>query len=1165
MKRSKKLSIISGILGGAVVATTVPAALALSGCSLTPVDDTKYTIQGAGAAVECYAQKSQTLSLKDDKGNVITSGISWSFDKTHGDHSDLQLNNNTVTTTGTSYGNDTYNLKAFYNGKQASATFPVSVADAYYISGDESSSVDVDSSIDVTFKVMTTREQEATGFSWSINSTQQSIAEVKQTNNKFTFKGKKYGSFTFTITATLGTRRLTFSFDLTVNHKYTVMIGSGEAAVPAGQDAPVLVLVGQTTSWLPFYLRDEEGNDVQEADVAWSIYGTGTHAHVQRNSAVYNEFNVTGESFGEDILSARAIFNNKFYEFKIYVYIYHYYHIDGLSTVNVTVGKSSNNIKLRLLDETGTEVSDPQNVTWYLNPDDKTQTEAEKKYSKITLTGDTYFITGKEYVPAYDLEEHMIYAEYDNKSTGEKEVYKAPVRVNVDHTYHVSDECQEVNVRVGEDNAPVEGDEWIRMELLDENNAKAVPKQRLDWSIYGTGTHATFSRDPNSTNGYKVHGKTYGTDKVNARAIFDGTYYEFVITVNVGHAYSIDAKGFSLLKNTASDTQTLTLYDENNNAVPNGTTGPAWTLTNTEELEAQRCTTMQWVDQTQGTFTITPKTDALGIDEYKVTAKYDNQDFEKTFKVEVSDYHIVGTDPMIIPVNGTASSDLVLYDSEGPVDPLTTEVHWSIKTEDVEKEHSEANIVDDSKVSVVGKSYGQDRYDIQATFTDSQGATQTVTAPLYVTVGHIYSISGETSISVGADTVSKNTYQLLDETKTPLSDGASWSITPGENNAYSTGVIDPNTGVCTITAGSSTSLTTDTYKIEADYKGEKYNIDLSVEVSTFQIENNDNYYAPLGTLFPSPKATLKLTKGLTETITEGVTWSAVSKTTTPSQTKCCEVTFENPNSGEYTVKPLQLGTEVFVITALYDGVEYTTELSITVFDPGNVYYEIQTDDTTKTCTLYKYLGTTGEGYDTNKLIVPEQIGIYKVTKIGPGSFSGAKDFSSIDFSQAKYLETIGQASFSGCKLNAAKFNMNKNGLEEKSLDFSKTSLVSVEKDAFLHAIGNENTNAANASFKYLKFPTTIRSIGTTAFGEKTGVGPVVTWWVIELESYKEYSEPWFNQIMFTNSNETEILELSLGELWTYHRNNYYSLGLKIMVPSAVVSNYKNITNILLKP
>ncbi|MCF0115986.1 MAG: hypothetical protein HUJ56_11600 [Erysipelotrichaceae bacterium] len=53
----------------------------------------------------------------------------------------------------------------------------------------------------------------------------------------------------------------------------------------------------------------------------------------------------------------------------------------------------------------------------------------------------------------------MIYAEYDNKSTGEKEVYKAPVRVNVDHTYHVSDECQEVNVRVGEDNAPVEGDE----------------------------------------------------------------------------------------------------------------------------------------------------------------------------------------------------------------------------------------------------------------------------------------------------------------------------------------------------------------------------------------------------------------------------------------------------------------------------------------------------------------------------------------------------------------------------------------------------------------------------------------------------------------------------------------------------------------------------------
>ena len=44
---------------------------------------------------------------------------------------------------------------------------------------------------------------------------------------------------------------------------------------------------------------------------------------------------------------------------------------------------------------------------------------------------------------------------------------------------------------------------------------------------------------------------------------------------------------------------------------------------------------------------------------------------------------------------------------------------------------------------MVGKSYGQDIYEVEATFQNASGETQTVAAPVYVTVGHIYTISGE--------------------------------------------------------------------------------------------------------------------------------------------------------------------------------------------------------------------------------------------------------------------------------------------------------------------------------------------------------------------------------------------------------------------------------------
>lgn len=1151
MKKFKKLSIFAAITGGSILAATPALATACNNSESSKKGE--YTITGADSvAVECHNSKISTLGLKDKDGNEISSNISWSFDKTEGNHSTLRISGNIVESCGISNGEDNYKLKGFYNGQEVETTFSVIVGDSFSIEGPESCEVTVDGSTTATFVVKTTGGESITeGVSWTMSTS--SNVQIVPEDNKFTITGKVYGNSKHTVTARFDNKTLTFSLTINVKHKYTVI----------GNDA-VIVLVGQTTPWIDFYLRDETGQDVAENDVAWSIYGTGTHAHVQRNSDIYNEFNVTGDAFGEDTLRARAIFNGEFYEFTIPIYVYHYYHVDGLSTVNVTVGKNSNNMKLRLLDETGTEVSDPENVKWYLDPDDKSIKTKDQKYSRITLNNDnTYTITGKEYVPAYELEQHNIYADYGDGT------YYAPVRVNVDHTYHVSEECQEVNVKVGEDNASIEGDEWIRMQLLDENDKIAVPKQRLDWSIYGTGTHATFSRDPNSTNGYKVHGKSYGTDKVNARAIFDGTYYEFVITVNVGHKYSIDAKGFSLLLGALEsevEEHTLTLLDENNNAVPNGS-NITWTLENTTLPTANQCTELKSFTSSTGKFKIIPKTgvSAGGYDTYKVTAQMsgDTTIYEKEFRVEVHDYAIEGVDPITVNVNGSQLSELKVKDGSGSY--ITSNIEWSI-IDNVTKEHSEAQIIDNKFVNVIGKSFGQDRYDVQVTITTEAGNTEEiVTAPLYVTVGHIYKISGEKSISISTDTESKIKYQLLDETESALSSGAEWFITPKDGNQFSTGTIDKNTGECTINANSTPSgETPDSYEIMAKYNDVEYKMDLSVEVTTIQITDNDNYFAPLGVLFESPKATLKLTKGSgisSETITEGVKWSAVSKTTTPAQTQCCQVVFENPTSGQYTVQALQTGTEVFVISAEYDGVTYTTELSITVFDAGNVYYEIQTDDTTKTCTLYKYLGTTGEGYDSNRLVIPEQIGIYKVTKVGPGSFSGAKDFSNIDFSKARYLETIGQAAFSNCKLNASKFNTNRNGLEEYSLDFSKTSLVSVEKDAFLHAIGNENTNTAAASFKYLKFPTTIRSIGETAFGEETGIGPVVTWWIIELEDYKEYSEPWFNQIVFTSSNDTDIAALSLDALWTWHRNNYYGIGLKILVPSSKVSNYKNVTNI----
>ena len=788
---------------------------------------------------------------------------------------------------------------------------------------------------------------------WSIDQTEGRHSRVSLKGNTYEVLGTSEGTDTYTFIGVCDGSKATATMTVSVE---------GEKDCYVSGNSKVNVRVGRTTDWIDLHLIDKETEQEAAGTIMWSIYGTGTHAHAQRNSDEdhQNQYNITGENQGDDTLKARAIRQKPdgeyvIYEFEIPVHVDHTYHIansDSTNVDDVTVkyGKTTDLKTFRLLDENNDAATDQQSVSYSIKG------TAQKDHSTIALEGtnnNQYKITGNSYGQN---DVHTIIASYEG------DTFESDIKVNVDHTYKVKGAGVDspVHVKVGEET------DWLTLSLVDENGQQAVPKKdAIQWSIYNLdGLDGGITRT-DIVNLYKVKGIANGAStkgestqeqghfKLSARATIDGEIIECKIDVYIEHNYHIKfydkiADALTVTLNEDSKEQQFKLIDDEGNEV----TDPQNVTYKIKDGEAAKGTNST-ISLTSGTDKYKVHGDVYGDDSHTIVATYKGKDYETKLNVNVDhQYHVVASNKeTTVDLNNvtlrvgeeTGWIYLSLLDENNQPAEAKESLTWSIYNTDglqnaVGRDSETTNGFNISGVagsaSAVGTSTAQPgkfAFKAKAVLDKELEVEFTIN----VNIKHHYVISPISDIYLNTSEVSSGStyFELYDDENNKVESGVTWSLTPTTGTYSSATKFVSETGEYHITAGTNQGI--DTYKVKANYDNKDWEYQFNVIVADYTIQGVSNKYTLL-TVGSSVSGTVRLYPVGQETpISSGVTWS-VSFNTTETKTKPAATTFTiNENTGDWkiSVDGLQITsgiTDEWTVKAHYNNKDYTFIVSVLV-------------------------------------------------------------------------------------------------------------------------------------------------------------------------------------------------------------------------------------------
>ena len=777
---------------------------------------------------------------------------------------------------------------------------------------------------------------------WSLESAQGEHSYILLNKNKYKVYGTTKGTDTFKFIGVCNGSKATKTMNVDISDvsEYTV----------EGNDT-VITRVNKTTDWID--LRLKNGTDyVDDSEIMWSIYGTGTHAHAQRNSDVSNQYNITGEIQGNDTLKARAIHEyapNKYkiIEFEIPVQIEHTYHIatdgsEALDDVNVKYSKTTDPKTFKLLDETGAEVTDQQNVSYSIKG------QASQEHSTIALQGtnnNQYKVTGDSY-GQNDI--HTIIATYDN------DTFESQVKVNVDHSYTVKGDGVDspLHVRVGEET------DWLTLSLVDEDGKEAIPKtEAIAWSIYNLdGLDGGVTRT-DIANLYKVKGIEHGAItegkstgenghfKLSAKATIDKEDIQCKIEVYIEHNYHIkfydkNTDALNVTLNEDSAEQQFHLIDDEGNEVAD----PQNVTYSIKDGEAAKGT-HSTINLSSGSDKYTVHGDTYGEDSHTIVATYNNKTYETKLNVNVNhQYHVVGSQD-ISNINIKVGEEtgwiyLSLLDENNNPAEAKESLTWSIYNTDglqnaVGRDSETTNGFNVSGVagsaSTVGTSTqqaGKFAFKAKAVLDKELEVEFTIN----VNIKHSYRILPIADIYLNPNEVSdSDTFKLYDDEETLIESGVDWTLTPTAGTYSSATTFVSTTGEYAFTASANEG--TDTYEVKANYDNIDYTYQFKVIVTNYSIKGVSNSIS-IYTVGSSETGTARLCPTGSEAGVTGAVWS-VSFNATQSKTRPAYSTLTiDQTTGEWKASAdgavIFGGTDSWTIKAEYMSKTYTFSVNIKV-------------------------------------------------------------------------------------------------------------------------------------------------------------------------------------------------------------------------------------------
>ena len=1153
---------------------------------------------------------SKILKLFKGDGSRVTKDITWEVVDTNPSvkHSEVTITGNTYHITADTENipkegvEETHMFKATYQGQEVfkeitvdiSLGYKIALDNAEKIEGEDAYKVSVDYNQTTTpaaIKLVDTSGatvEETT--TWTIADEDQN-SKVSIVNDQYSVTGNTATDSTLSKHIIQGTYKLatiTTTLYVQVNHVYDV---ANNNTISVKYDNAE----GKTSDW-SLELQNEKG-DVQTG-VTWEVWDQGTNKWSTgivsgvntsleiNDDATYTVRGLSKVAGGSEDFRIRATCSiggvQVQKESTITVEADHVYHIAGIdtttNTISVDYNANSSIQTLELQDENNNAVSG--NISWELKDN-----KVKGGYSTINLTNNTYTVSGDT---GGGSDQFTVVANYLN------EKIEWTVTVTVNHVYHVGTTTISTTVGNSKDGTFV---------LKDENNDDYPTQGDVEWQIQTTGvSHSSVLR---TNENYTITGKSVGKDTYTCGWKFktESSFRTFDLVATIDYSSEIAAiSDVEVQKSETQSVQTNLSLLAVKAAEGGSKTTEAVTDTNNITWEIYDKESNDWKSYSHGTYsqinigangaltvTGTGTQDAVGSEEYRVRATYKNIPVgEQTMKVTVRQFNITGADPIeSIGVNTAESGEqfphkFVLNEGESTVDP--NYVTWQV-TEDTAN-HSDIimNSSGNGEYRVKGNSVpGTDVHTVQATYT-KDGFTHKVTTQLSVTVDEsstYYIEGGDRTVSMLMNGTTEqafiikdgkgDTIESTDWTATPIGSAADYvNFTGVEGNKIKFQAKNQKT------AATNCQWTIKGKANDATQKEVSVTLSISVEANIL-MRGIDDFYIPIGlngqyNSKSTSKAFYPIVSGSAETKTKfelyedggtgealtGVSWKAEVDYDKGGSLKdeTTRVKVTGATTGAYYIMSgTTVGDTYYKITGNYNGVDVVNWIHIYVYDPGTVYYKISNTDDTCTITGMNGRQSGLDDYD-QKLIIPKQIGLHRVTKIGDDAFNNSssknngKYFGGVDFSNAENLEEIGQKAFYYNRIDPSKCN------SDSILDLTNTKLTFVGEQAFdrIHEYYS-GTNSGRNRWRALKLPSTIRTLKSESFG-----GEKEEWY----GNWTEY--PAWTAIYIYNStpNDPET-GVTFEKNWVYYATDYYvseGTAQAFHVPVGTAELYKKKDNFI---
>ena len=778
---------------------------------------------------------------------------------------------------------------------------------------------------------------------WSLDQTEGKHSRVSLKGNKYEVLGTSEGTDAFTFVGVCNGSKATATMNVTIE-------GEKDCYVTGNKE--VNVRVGRTTNWIDLHLIDKQTEQEAAGTIMWSIYGTGTHAHAQRNSDEehQNQYNITGEIFGNDTLKARAIRQKPdktyvVYEFEIPVNVKHTYHVatdssTAIDDVTVKYGSTTDAKTLKLLDEENNSAPNQQNVTYAIKG------TAQKDHSTIALEGtnnNQYKITGNSFGQN---DVHTVTATYEG------DTFDSDVKVNVEHKYSIKGKgvTEAIHLKVGEKT------DWIPLDLVDENGDEAIPKTgSIEWSISNLdnltgGVERTTIKNLYRVTGIEHSATTKGAStnesghyKLDVSANIDGEYIRDKIEVYVGHQYHIkfyddtEAKALTTKYSKETAQQQFHLIDDEGNEVTDPT-NVTYSIKSGEQAKGDNST----IKLVSGTDKYTVLGDKYGNDTHTIVATYKGDTYESILNVNVDHlYHVVGGDESTLNIELNVGQEtgwkfLYLYDEEGKQAVPKESLTWSIYATDgltnaVGRSSETTNAFNVSAPVGAASTEGTSTQEAGKFVFNARAVldvTNITEFTINVKINHSYFIvqNGDIVVKSGS-TTPEYEFKLNNDEQEQVKTDVSWKIERTTDTSYSTADLNTTTGKCTFTG--TETLGTDGWKVTATYNDIPYEYEFNVTVCNYYISGISSSetvnVASLSSQVTRQMSLIDLATG--QTVQSGIEWGIEHYSGQQRSVVTINSITGVLNAAASGLR-FRSGDDVWKVTAKYN--EITYELYITV-------------------------------------------------------------------------------------------------------------------------------------------------------------------------------------------------------------------------------------------